>query len=75
MLLSMCVCLFMHNLCKPHHTVIKWIMWYMKGTFSTCLHLGTGQLTPGPHIWMHIGLVVLTLGGLCLATASSTKTI
>ncbi|XP_014660860.1 uncharacterized protein LOC106804396 [Setaria italica] len=38
------VCLFMHDLCKPHMALIKRIMCYVKGTLSSGLHIGTGHV-------------------------------
>jgi hypothetical protein len=42
------VCLFMHDPREPHLALIKRIIWYIKGSLSAGLHLGTrpvGQLT------------------------------
>ena len=38
------VCLFMHDPREPHLTLIKRILWYIKGSPSAGLHLGTGPV-------------------------------
>ncbi|XP_014660837.1 uncharacterized protein LOC106804380 [Setaria italica] len=38
------VCLFMHDPCEPHLTLIKHILRYVKGTLSSELHIGTGHV-------------------------------
>ncbi|XP_034604891.1 uncharacterized mitochondrial protein AtMg00810-like [Setaria viridis] len=39
-----CVCLFMHDPRKPHLTLIKRILRYLKGTLSSELHIGTSPV-------------------------------
>ncbi|WVZ85135.1 hypothetical protein U9M48_032087 [Paspalum notatum var. saurae] len=36
------VCLFMHDPCEPHLSLVKRILRYVKGTLSIGLHLGAG---------------------------------
>ena len=38
------VCLFMHDPCEPHLAMLKRVLWYMKGTLSTGLHIGVGGI-------------------------------
>ncbi|XP_034570761.1 uncharacterized mitochondrial protein AtMg00810-like [Setaria viridis] len=38
------VCLFKHDLRRPHMALIKRILCYVKGTLSSELHIGTGPV-------------------------------
>ena len=34
---------YMSNLGREHSLVVKWILWYLKGTLSVCLRFGSGK--------------------------------
>src|SRR5512141_26691 len=36
------VCLFMHDPREPHLALVKRILWHVKGSLSTGLHIGSG---------------------------------
>jgi hypothetical protein len=38
------MCFFMHDPREPHLALIKRILWYIKGSLSAGLHLGTGPV-------------------------------
>ena len=37
---------FMNNPGREHWVVIKWILWYLKGTTSVCLQFGSSMWPP-----------------------------
>jgi hypothetical protein len=37
--------LFMHDPREPHLALLKRVLWYVKGTLSTGLHIGTSSIT------------------------------
>jgi hypothetical protein len=56
------VCLFMHDPREPHLAMLKRVLRYVKGTLSTGLHIGAGNITSLQPTPMLTGRAVQTLG-------------